>query len=147
MSFIQEFKSFAIKGNVVDMAVGIIIGAAFGKIVSSLVSDVIMPPVGLLIGGVNFRNLAIPLKPAGVDASGKITEAVSIHYGNFIQTSLDFLIIAFSIFLLVRVINSLRKKQVAPPPVPPAPTKEETLLTEIRDILKKNGNHNVNSTT
>ena len=138
MSFLQEFKAFAMKGNVVDLAVGFLIGGAFGKIVSSLVSDVIMPPVGLLIGGVNFRNLVIPLKPAGVDAAGKATEAVSIHYGNFIQVSLDFIIIAFSIFLLIKAINSLRKKQAAtPPPPPPMPTKEEALLTEIRDILKE----------
>lgn len=135
MGFLQEFKTFAVKGNAVDMAVGIIIGGAFGKIVASLVSDIIMPPIGLLIGGVNFKNLVVPLKPAGIDASGKATEAVGIHYGNFIQVSLDFLIIAFSIFLLVKAINSLRKKH-SPPPSPPVPTKEETLLTEIRDILK-----------
>lgn len=98
MSFLKEFKAFAMKGNVVDMAVGIIIGGAFGKIVSSLVSDIIMPPIGLLIGGVNFKNLVIHLKPAEIDPTGKVIEAVNINYGNFIQTSLDFLIIAFSIF-------------------------------------------------
>jgi large conductance mechanosensitive channel len=134
MSFIKEFKSFAMKGNVVDMAVGIIIGGAFGKIVSSLVTDIIMPPLGLLIGGVNFQSLVIHLKPAGVDAAGK---AVNINYGNFIQTSLDFLIIAFSIFLFIKGINSLHRKQETTPPPPPAPSKEETLLTEIRDILKE----------
>lgn len=137
MSFLKEFKAFAMKGNVVDMAVGIIIGGAFGKIVSSLVGDIIMPVVGLLIGGVNFKNLVIHLKPAEVDPSGKVIEAVNINYGNFIQTSLDFLIIAFSIFLVIKGMNSLRKKQVPSPPAPPAPTKEESLLTEIRDILKE----------
>lgn len=138
MSFLKEFKAFAMKGNVVDMAVGIIIGGAFGKIVSSLVSDIIMPPIGLLIVGVNFRNLVIHLKPAEVDPTGKVIEAVNINYGNFIQTSLDFLIIAFSIFLIIKGMNSLRKKQVPPPPpAPPTPTKEETLLSEIRDILKE----------
>lgn len=136
MSFIQEFKTFAVKGNAVDMAVGIIIGGAFGKIVSSLVSDILMPPLGLLIGGVNFKNLVIHLKPAGVDAAGNATQAVNINYGNFIQTGLDFLIIAFAIFLMVKAVNSLRHKHQAPPPPPPAPTKEEALLTEIRDLLK-----------
>ena len=138
MSFLKEFKAFAMKGNVVDMAVGIIIGGAFGKIVSSLVSDIIMPPIGLLIGVVNFKNLVIHLKPAEIDPTGKVIEAVNINYGNFIQTSLDFLIIAFSIFLVIKGMNSLRKKQVPPPPpAPPTPTKEETLLSEIRDILKE----------
>lgn len=136
MSFIQEFKTFAVKGNAVDMAVGIIIGGAFGKIVSSLVSDILMPPLGLLIGGVNFKNLVIHLKPTGVDAAGNATQAVNINYGNFIQTGLDFLIIAFAIFLMVKAVNSLRHKHQAPPPPPPAPTKEEALLTEIRDLLK-----------
>lgn len=138
MSFIQEFKTFAMKGNVVDMAVGIIIGAAFGKIVSSLVSDIIMPPIGLLIGGAKFDNLAITLKHAGVDAAGKATEAVTINYGSFIQVTLDFLIVAFAIFLIIKGMNSLKKKSETPPPAPtpPAPTKEEVLLGEIRDILK-----------
>ncbi len=138
MNFLQEFKTFAMKGNVVDMAVGIIIGGAFGKIISSLVSDIIMPPIGLLIGGVNFTKLALVLKPATIDATGKQIEAVSINYGNFLQTTLDFLIIAFSIFLMIKAINSLHRKQEEPatPPTPPAPSKEETLLTEIRDILK-----------
>ncbi len=139
MSFIQEFKTFAMKGNVVDMAVGIIIGGAFGKIVSSVVSDIIMPPIGLLIGGVRFDNLKIILKHAHLDeATGKMTEAVSINYGNFIGTTLDFLIIAFSIFLFIKMINSLKHKEetAATPAAPPAPTKEEELLTEIRDLLK-----------
>lgn len=137
MSFLKEFKTFAMRGNVVDMAVGIIIGGAFGKIVASLVSDVIMPPIGLLIGGVKFENLKIVLKHASTDpVSGKLTEAVSINYGSFIGTALDFIIIAFSIFLIVKLINSMEKKKVEQPAPPPAPTKEEQLLTEIRDLLK-----------
>lgn len=137
MKFLQEFKTFAMRGNVVDMAVGIIIGGAFGKIVSSLVSDIIMPPVGLLIGGVKFENLKVLLKHAHTDpATGKVTEAVSINYGNFINTALDFIIIAFAIFLIVKLINGLKRKEEAKPtPVPP-PTKEEQLLAEIRDLLK-----------
>lgn len=137
MSFIQEFKTFAMKGNVIDMAVGIIIGGAFGKIVASLVSDVIMPPVGLLIGGVKFDNLKIILKHAETDPDGKITEAVTINYGNFINTSIDFIIIAFSIFLFIKMMNGMKKKETAPPAAPPAPTQEEVLLTEIRDLLQK----------
>lgn len=138
MSFLQEFKTFAMRGNVVDMAVGIIIGGAFGKIVSSIVSDIIMPPVGLLIGGVKFQNLKIVLKHAQTDvATGKVTDAVSINYGNFINTALDFIIVAFAIFLIVKLINSMKKKEEAKPTPPPAPTKEEVLLTEIRDLLKK----------
>lgn len=140
MSFLQEFKAFAMKGNVVDMAVGIIIGGAFGKIVSSLVSDIIMPPIGLLVGGMNFSKLAVTLKHADVDATGKVIEAVKLNYGNFIQTTIDFLIISFSIFLVIKAMNSLRRKQEVQaseqPPAPPVPTKEESLLTEIRDILK-----------
>lgn len=137
MKFLQEFKTFAMRGNVVDMAVGIIIGGAFGKIVSSLVSDIIMPPIGLFIGGVKFQNLKIILKHAHTDsATGKVTEAVSINYGNFINTALDFLIIAFAIFLFIKLINSLKHKEEAKPTPPPAPSKEEQLLSEIRDILK-----------
>jgi len=131
MGMIQEFKTFAMRGNVVDMAVGIIIGAAFGKIVSSVVADVVMPPIGLLIGGVDFSDLSIILKEAAGDA-----EAVTLSYGKFIQTVLDFLIIAFAIFILIKGINSLKKKEEAAPPAPPAPSREETLLTEIRDLLK-----------
>lgn len=140
--FFQEFKTFAMRGNVVDMAVGIIIGGAFGKIVSSLVNDLIMPPIGLMIGGVRFNNLKIILKHAQLNPStGKMTEAVSINYGNFISTTLDFIIIAFSIFLIVKMVNAIRRKQEETPPPPPAPSKEEQLLTEIRDILKKNSNN------
>ena len=131
MSMIQEFKSFAMRGNVVDMAVGIIIGGAFGKIVSSFVKDVIMPPIGVLIGGVDFSDLAITLKEAVGDAP-----AVVISYGAFLQTLIDFIIIAFAIFMAVKVMNSLKKKEEEKPAAPPAPSKEEVLLTEIRDLLK-----------
>ncbi len=132
MSFLQEFKTFAIKGNVVDMAVGIIIGAAFGKIVTSVVGDVIMPPIGLLMGGVDFSDLAIVLKEAAGDVP-----AVTIAYGKFIQTVIDFTIVAFAVFMLIRVINKLKKKEEQAPAAPPAPTAEQVLLTEIRDLLKK----------
>ena len=138
MGMIKEFKEFAMRGNVVDMAVGIIIGGAFGKIVSSFVADVIMPPIGLLIGGVDFKDLKITLKDAVVDASGAVTtEMVSINYGNFIQTTIDFIIIAFAIFMVIKGMNSMKKKEEVAPAAPPAPSKEETLLTEIRDLLKK----------
>ncbi len=129
MGMIKEFKEFAIKGNVVDMAVGIIIGAAFGKIVSSFVADVIMPPIGVLLGGVDFTNLAFTLK----EAVGE-TPAVVISYGKFIQTMVDFTIIAFAIFIAVKVINSMKKEKED---APDEPSKEEVLLTEIRDLLKE----------
>ena len=132
MSMMQEFKKFAMRGNVVDMAVGIIIGGAFGKIVSSFVKDVIMPPIGMLIGGVDFSDLAITLKEAAGEAP-----AVVISYGAFIQTLVDFIIIAFAIFMAVKVMNSLKKKEEEKPAAPPAPSKEEVLLTEIRDLLKE----------
>lgn len=132
MSLLKEFKAFAVKGNVVDMAVGIIIGAAFGKIVSSFVGDVIMPPLGLLIGGVDFTNLALVLKPAQGD-----TPAVVLAYGKFIQTVVDFLIVAFAIFMGVKVINRLKHEEAKKPTTPPAPSKEEVLLGEIRDLLKE----------
>lgn len=141
MKFWDDFKAFAMKGNAVDMAVGIIIGGAFGKIVSSLVSDIIMPPIGLLIGGVNFSDLAITLKKAEV-VDGVKNAAVTLNYGNFIQSTLDFLIIAFSIFIVIKLITKLSQKQEqqeaapAAPAPPPPPTTEEKLLTEIRDILK-----------
>ncbi|HWV14139.1 MAG TPA: large-conductance mechanosensitive channel protein MscL [Cellvibrio sp.] len=128
MSVLKEFKEFAVKGNVVDMAVGIIIGAAFGKIVTSVVGDVIMPPIGLLIGGVDFSDLAITLKAAEANAP-----AVVIAYGKFIQTVLDFTIVAFAIFSMVKVLNRIKAKE-APPPA--APTKQEELLVEIRDLLR-----------
>lgn len=134
MSMLKEFKEFAMKGNVIDMAVGIIIGAAFGKIVTSVVNDIIMPPIGLLIGGVNFKDLKIVMK----EAVGEVP-AVSLNYGNFLQVTFDFIIVAFCIFMLIKLMNTARKKDVqAPVPAPPpAPTKEEMLLTEIRDLLKK----------
>lgn len=134
MSIIKEFREFAVRGNVVDMAVGIIIGAAFGKIVSSLVSDIFMPPIGWLIGGVDFSDLAIQL-PAIIE--GK--EAVSVAYGKFIQTILDFTIVAFAIFLVIKGINRLKRKEekTEAPAAEPAPSKEELLLTEIRDLLKQ----------
>jgi large conductance mechanosensitive channel len=138
MAIIKEFKEFAMRGNVIDLAVGIIIGGAFGKIVTSFVSDVIMPPIGLLIGGVKFTDLKFILKEAVINPSGKIiSEAVTLNIGNFIQVIFDFLIVAFAIFLLIKTLNRLQKKQEAAPAVPPPPTKEEALLTEIRDLLKK----------
>ncbi|WP_313309423.1 large-conductance mechanosensitive channel protein MscL [Stutzerimonas nitrititolerans] len=132
MSFLSEFKTFAVRGNVIDMAVGIIIGAAFGKIVSSFVDGVVMPPLGLLIGGVDFSDLAIVLKEAVGDAP-----AVTLNYGMFIQTVVDFVIIAFAIFLAIKAINTLKRQEAEAPSAPPAPTKEEVLLTEIRDLLKE----------
>lgn len=131
---LKEFRDFAIKGNLIDMAIGIIIGAAFGKVVASLVADVIMPPIGLLIGGVNFTDLVIVLKEAVGD-----NPAVTLNYGNFIQILIDFLIVAMAIFIVIKGINALkRKEEKEPEPEPePEPTKEEILLTEIRDLLKE----------
>jgi large conductance mechanosensitive channel len=132
MGMMSEFKDFAMKGNVVDMAVGIIIGGAFGKIISSFVADVIMPPIGLAMGGVNFTDLAVTLQEASGDAA-----AVSLNYGNFVQTLVDFLIIAFAIFMAVKAMNNMKKKEEEKPEEPPKPSNEEVLLTEIRDLLKK----------
>ena len=137
MSFLSEFKAFAVKGNVVDMAVGVIIGGAFGKIVSSIVSDVIMPPIGWLIGGVNFSDLKVSLPVNPLSPEG--TEPATINYGAFLQNVIDFLIIAFCVFLLVKGINALMKKQEEKPAAPapaPEPSNEEKLLAEIRDLLK-----------
>ncbi len=135
--FLTEFKQFAVKGNAIDMAVGVIIGGAFGKIVSSVVNDLIMPPIGWLIGGVDFKDLKVdlPVNPMAPEGA----EAVTINYGNFIQTTIDFIIIAFCVFLLVRAIMKFTKKkeEEAAAPAPPAPSAEETLLTEIRDLLKE----------
>jgi len=136
MSLVKEFRDFAMRGNVVDMAVGIIIGGAFGKIVSSIVNDIIMPPIGMLVGGVDFKDLKYVMQEASV-ADGVEVAAVSINYGNFIQTTIDFIIIAFAIFMVIKGMNRMKKKEVEAPAAPPAPTKEETLLTEIRDLLKK----------
>ena len=137
MGMLKEFKDFAMRGNVIDMAVGVVIGGAFGKIVSSLVADVIMPPIGLLLGGVNFTDLKLTLKEAADGA-----DAVTLNYGNFLQVTVDFIIIAFAIFMLIKGINALsnlRKKEeeAAPAPAAPEPSAEEKLLTEIRDLLKK----------
>ncbi|MEA9976020.1 MULTISPECIES: large-conductance mechanosensitive channel protein MscL [unclassified Pseudomonas] len=131
MSVLSEFKAFAVKGNVVDMAVGIIIGAAFGKIVSSFVGDVVMPPLGLLIGGVDFSDLAVTLRPA----EGTLP-AVVLAYGKFIQSVIDFLIVAFAIFMGVKAINRLKREEAVTPTLPAAPSTEEVLLGEIRDLLK-----------
>jgi large conductance mechanosensitive channel len=131
MSILKEFKEFAVKGNAVDMAVGIVIGASFGKIIASLVADLIMPPIGVLVGGMDFTKLAITLK----EAAGNVP-AVTLNYGNFIQSVVDFTIIAFAIFMAVKLINQLKKQEAAAPAAPPEPTKEELLLTEIRDLLK-----------
>ena len=135
MAIVKEFKEFAMRGNVVDLAVGVIIGAAFGKIVTSLVNDIIMPPIGYLTGGIDFKNLKVIIKEG--DPTKKIAD-VSINYGNFINTLIEFLIIAFCIFMIVKGINSLKKPEPVPEPVPdPGPTKEEVLLTEIRDLLAR----------
>ncbi|MBT1443933.1 large-conductance mechanosensitive channel protein MscL [Shewanella sp. JM162201] len=133
MSFIKEFKEFAVKGNVVDMAVGIIIGAAFGKIVSSFVGDVVMPPIGMLLGGVDFSDLAVVLKEATEN-----TPAVLLKYGAFIQTVIDFVIIALAVFVGIKAINTLKKKEEAAPAAPAKPSDEVVLLQEIRDLLAKN---------
>ncbi len=132
MSMMSEFRDFAMRGNVVDMAVGIVIGGAFGKIVSSFVNDVLMPPIGMLLGGVDFSNLAVTLQEAAGEA-----EAVTLNYGAFIQTVVDFVIIAFAIFMVIKAMNNLKKKEEEAPPAPPKPSAEETLLTEIRDLLKR----------
>jgi large conductance mechanosensitive channel len=138
---LKEFKEFAMRGNVMDMAVGIIIGAAFGKIVTSLVSDVIMPPIGLLMGNVDFSNLFVNLTMGSTYASVAEAEAAGapiIKYGIFINTILDFVIVAFAIFMVIRGLNKLKRKQeAAPPPPPPGPTADQKLLTEIRDLLKQ----------
>ncbi|MCB1582324.1 MAG: large-conductance mechanosensitive channel protein MscL [Marinicella sp.] len=131
MGMMAEFKKFAVKGNVMDMAVGIIIGAAFGKIVSAFVNGVMMPPLGLLIGGVDFSDLVLVLKPATETA-----EAVTLQWGAFLQTTIDFLIIAFAVFMMVKFMNNLQKKEEEQPAAPPEPSNEEKLLTEIRDLLK-----------
>lgn len=132
MSMMSEFRDFAMRGNVVDMAVGIVIGGAFGKIVSSFVNDVLMPPIGMALGGVNFSDLAMTLQEANGDVA-----AVTLNYGSFIQAVSDFIIIAFAIFMVIRAMNNLKKKEETKPAAPPKPSAEETLLTEIRDLLKK----------
>ena len=141
MSFIQDFKAFALKGNVVDMAVGVIIGGAFGKIVTSVVNNIIMPPIGVLTGGVDFTDLKVTLKEAVMDGENVVSEAVTLNYGQFVQDVVDFLIIAFCIFLMIKGIAALTRKKKAEddaaPAPEPEPSAEEKLLTEIRDLLKK----------
>lgn len=132
MKVINEFKAFAVRGNVVDLAVGVVVGAAFGKIVTSLVNDLITPPLGLLIGGVNFSNLKITLREAVGQAP-----AVTMNYGSFIQTLINFVIVAFAIFMVVRMLNKLKRKEAETPSLPPAPSTQEVLLTEIRDALRE----------
>lgn len=135
-NFLHEFKQFAMRGNVVDMAVGIIIGGAFGKIVSSVVGDIIMPAVGLLVGGVNFTDLKIVLKHAVMEGDKVITPAVTINYGNFLQVTFDFIIIAFAIFLMIKGMNALNRKKEEAPAAPATPPADIQLLSEIRDLLK-----------
>lgn len=133
MGLYKEFREFISRGNVVDLAVGVVIGAAFGKIVSSLVADLIMPPIGLLIGGINFTGLKLILKQPVLDAAGKPIEAVALNYGTFLQATFDFLIIAFAIFMFVKLFNKMKRQEATAPPL----TKQEELLTEIRDLLAK----------
>jgi large conductance mechanosensitive channel len=132
MSFVKEFREFAIKGNVIDMAVGIVIGAAFGKIVTSLVGDVVTPPLGYVIGGVDFSGLAVSLPPL-IEGHA----AVTVRYGAFLQATFDFIIVAFAIFMAVKAINRMRRKEEQAPTAPPPPTKDQVLLQEIRDLLKQ----------
>jgi len=137
MGFVKEFKDFIAKGNVLDLAIGVVIGAAFGKIVASFVADVVMPPIGLLTGGIDFKELKLVLKDAVTDASGKVTTpANTLNYGNFISVIIEFLIIALVLFIVIKAVNKM-KNEPAPVEEAPVPTKEETLLTEIRDLLKK----------
>ena len=139
MGMLSEFRQFAMRGNVVDLAVGVIIGGAFGKIVSSFVADVLMPPIGALLGGTDFTGLKLVIKEKVVEVGGKVvSQPVTINYGNFIQVTIDFLIIAFSIFMMIKMMNAMNKKNVPAPPLPAEPSNEEKLLTEIRDLLKQN---------
>ncbi len=140
MSIGKEFKEFAMRGNVVDMAVGIIIGAAFGKIITSFVTDVLMPPLGMIIGGTDFSSLKIMLSEPVISGGKVVVEGASLNYGKFVQVTVDFVIIAFAIFIMIKMMNRIMKKNEVPaaPPAPAEPSKEEMLLTEIRDLLKKN---------
>ncbi|MDG1276713.1 MAG: large-conductance mechanosensitive channel protein MscL [Algoriphagus sp.] len=137
MGMLKEFKEFAVKGNVIDLAVGVIIGGAFGKIVASFVNDIVMPPIGLLVGGMDFKKLNLVLKPEELDAAGETIAAVTLNYGAFIQNVVDFAIVAFVIFLAIKGINSMKRKEEEAPAAPVAPPKSEVLLEEIRDLLKK----------
>ena len=136
MGFVKEFKEFAIKGNVIDLAVAVIIGGAFGKIVASFVADIVMPLIGLLLGGVNFTDLKWVIKPAEIVNGVETVAAATLNYGNFIQVTIDFLIIALAIFIAIKGMNSLKKKEEPAPEAPAAPSNEEVLLGEIRDLLK-----------
>lgn len=137
MGLIKEFKEFAMRGNVLDMAVGIVIGGAFGKIVSSFVEDILMPPIGVLMGGVNFSDLKVVFKQAVMDGENVVTPEVALRYGNFIQVIFDFLIVAFAIFMLLKAVNKFNKKKEEAPAAPEAPPADVQLLTEIRDLLQK----------
>lgn len=139
MAIVKELKAFMMRGNVVDMAVGVIVGGAFGQIVNSLVNDVIMPPIGVLLNGVNFSDLKVIIKEASIDAAGTAIPAVSLNYGNFIQMIINFIIISTAIFFVIKGMNKLQNKKEEPatPAAPPAPSKEEVLLAEIRDLLKE----------
>jgi large conductance mechanosensitive channel len=148
MSIIKEFKEFAMRGNVVDLAIGVIIGAAFGKVVTSMVNDIIMPPIGKMMGGVDFKDLFFNLDPSKTTKAGGVVKSLTdakdagapvIAYGSFINTVLDFLIVAFCIFLIVKAMNHLKKKPAPAAPAPPEPTKEEKLLAEIRDAIRAKG--------
>ncbi|CAN5340806.1 large-conductance mechanosensitive channel protein MscL [soil metagenome] len=139
MGILKEFKEFAIKGNVIDLAVAVVIGAAFSKIVTSLVNDIIMPPIGMAIGGIKFSEIKIPLKDATVDETGKAIDAVTINIGTFTEVAIQFVIVAFAIFMIVKLLTSVKKKEQAKPETPPSPVVSEDvkLLTEIRDLLRK----------
>ena len=148
MGFVKEFKEFAMRGNVVDLAIGVIIGAAFGKVVTSMVSDIIMPPIGKAMGGVDFKDLFINLEPTKLSKAGSVVKSLAeakeagvpvIAYGSFISTTIDFLIVAFCIFCIVKAMNAMKKPAPAAPAAPPEPTKEEKLLTEIRDAIRTRG--------
>lgn len=136
MAIVKELKEFMMRGNVVDMAVGVIVGGAFGQIVNSLVNDIIMPPIGVLLDGVDFKDLKVVIKQAYVDAAGAEMPEVSLNYGSFVQVVINFVIISTVIFFVIKGINSLQNKKEEVPAAPPAPTKEEVLLAEIRDLLK-----------
>jgi len=136
MGFITEFKEFASRGNMVDLAVGVVIGGAFGKVVTSLVNDVIMPPIGMITGGIDFKDVLITLKPAVMKGTTVMTPAVAIKIGLFLNVLVDFVIVAFAIFMVIKAINALRRKQAEEPAIPPAPAEDVVLLTEIRDALR-----------
>lgn len=139
MGMVAEFRQFAMRGNVVDLAVGVIIGGAFGKIVSSFVADILMPPIGVLLGGTDFTSFKLVIKDQVVEAGKVVSQAVTLNYGNFLQVTIDFIIIAFSIFMMIKMMNAMNKKEAvpAPPPAAPEPSNEEKLLIEIRDLLKR----------